>query len=758
MPHLGPRLGSRLGAAPAAGDARVRQRGQVLAIFAVSTFVFVAVLAIVVDVSWYWASSLKVQRAADAAALAGVVWLPGNVSQGVTTAKAEAAKNGYTDLVGGVTVTPTQDGSNDRQMDVTVSAPVNTFFMRLFGINSITATRSSKAEYVLPVPMGSPLNYFGDFGLVRHPNGYYTKTTTTTGPVNGNTSANAGTAMGTGWTNPTRADAANDNSRATSGSTSGTAQAWNTFNLQTGTGAIPNDATLVIDEIQVQIRALITSGTGTPTNCQIATDLSWNNGASGSWSSVLNTTLTTTETLYNVGMSASWGPHTWAYPNFSNASFRVRLTYVTGSGCSGGWQAAVDTLQVQVFYHTIQTTTTSTNIPDSNLTDPYANALAPQGFWGTIIGQGAISLNGDIYAPYYDTRTNRSNSSYSTNYYNYDVEMPAGSSNGELWIYDPVFCAGGGAQYGTGDRWFSGSTGLSTFYDLYDSRLTTDTGDDALVWSSGNTFKESGTFSDADMNGSGGTSCSRDDTVTANQGAPGPDGFGTTCNASLTSGIDCHLRWYKLPVSLAGGKIYRLHVSTTDPNNASAQLNADGHNSYALWASASGGTPRVYGVGAMETFEPLPGGGASIFYLAQIDAVHAGKTMEVRLWDPGDTSPLPASLKILQPTVSGYSATNFSWRAQKVNSGGQACTGSGTNVGFVTTNVGSTTGTFNGCWLIITIPLPTGYTAPTPPGETHGGGWWKIEYDMGGSSSSSAVDLTTWQVDLLGNPVHLVVP
>ena len=33
--------------------------------------------------------------------------------------------------------------------------------MRVFGINSINATRTAKAEYVLPVPMGSPQNYYG---------------------------------------------------------------------------------------------------------------------------------------------------------------------------------------------------------------------------------------------------------------------------------------------------------------------------------------------------------------------------------------------------------------------------------------------------------------------------------------------------------------------------------------------------------------------------------------------------------------------
>ena len=47
---------------------------------------------------------------------------------------------------------------------MTISAPVGTFFMRIFGIPSLTAVRSSKAEFVLPVPMGSPENYYGVFG------------------------------------------------------------------------------------------------------------------------------------------------------------------------------------------------------------------------------------------------------------------------------------------------------------------------------------------------------------------------------------------------------------------------------------------------------------------------------------------------------------------------------------------------------------------------------------------------------------------
>jgi hypothetical protein len=33
-------------------------------------------------------------------------------------------------------------------------------------------------------------------------------------------------------------------------------------------------------------------------------------------------------------------------------------------------------------------------------------------------------------------------------------------------------------------------------------------------------------------------------------------------------------------------------------------------------------------------------------------------------------------------------------------------------------------------------------------------GWWKIEYQ----TTSAANDTTTWRVNLIGNPVHLVVP
>jgi Flp pilus assembly protein TadG len=120
----------------------------------------IALVGLVIDLGWYQSNVLRVQRAADAAALAGVVFLPSRTSQGYTLAEAEATKNGYTD--GAVTtVSPQQDVGNPRRLNVTISTRIDTFFARVVGINTLDITRTGSAEYVRPVPMGSPQNYYG---------------------------------------------------------------------------------------------------------------------------------------------------------------------------------------------------------------------------------------------------------------------------------------------------------------------------------------------------------------------------------------------------------------------------------------------------------------------------------------------------------------------------------------------------------------------------------------------------------------------
>ncbi len=61
---------------------RKRPRGQVLVIFASAITLLLLMVAIVIDVSWLWSNALRVQRAADAAALAGAVTLPNDPGKG----------------------------------------------------------------------------------------------------------------------------------------------------------------------------------------------------------------------------------------------------------------------------------------------------------------------------------------------------------------------------------------------------------------------------------------------------------------------------------------------------------------------------------------------------------------------------------------------------------------------------------------------------------------------------------------------------
>ena len=749
---------------------RVRARGQMLVLFVMSIFVLTGITAIVVDVSWYWANTLRVQRAADAAALAGVVWLPGAPGSAFSTARATATQNGYTDGSAGVNISTQQDPANNRRLWVTITAPVNTFFMKVFGIQQLTASRQSKAEYVLPVPMGSPENYYGNFGLTRG----LTSSTTSIQIVHSSSSDDTGWKVATAtpgtatWTasSGTLINSANSNNNVyAQSSTNNAAQQWGTFGTTISLGS--GQSLTSIDGIEVRLSDAYVSATCT--NSKIKVELSWNNGTNWTTTTTQTGNLTTTSsTDYTLGSSSSlsaWGGHTWAQNDFSNANFRVRTTAIKGCATSGT-QLRLDMLEVRVSY-TIDTATstpvtTTTNLTDTNLKGPgsacttgaascyEANGanLNPRGFWATMNTEGAANINGDAFQPYYDTPTSGTAPSCSVatgdracydadNYYNYAVEMPAGSTGGAVYVYDPQFCAVS-VNKGTGDRWFSGSAGVTSMYELYNTQNSLyDITDDTQVATSGALFKQL-SASDTTMGGSGGSECM----------------YHT--DSLYGDGRDYHSRWYRLYSGLSGGAngtIYRLHTSSTDPSNVAQQRNTNGESSFALYASATGGTPRIYGLGAMQMFTPLSASGGSTFsefYLAQIEAVHAGKTMEIKLWDPGDTNPLSANLQIEIPTSSGWSPTNFSWSSAVGTgaSGTASCDGdTGTNVSSVTT--ANPTSQFNGCWLTIDVVIPIGYTAEQS-------GWWKIKYNMSGSGTSN--DVTTWKVQIRGNPVHLIVP
>lgn len=139
---------------------RPRQRGYVLVMFALALVPILLMVGFSVDVGSWYNRAAQLRKAADAAALAGVVWLP-DEGQATAYALAAAARNGV-EPGNGVSITVQRSSANERRLKVSITdTRVGSFFFKNLGGNDISLTRHSFAEYRLPVPLGSPRNYFG---------------------------------------------------------------------------------------------------------------------------------------------------------------------------------------------------------------------------------------------------------------------------------------------------------------------------------------------------------------------------------------------------------------------------------------------------------------------------------------------------------------------------------------------------------------------------------------------------------------------
>src|SRR2546422_8613391 len=94
------------------------ERGQTLVIVALTLTALFGFVGLVADIGWYELNMVRLQRAADAAALAGVVYLPGNVRSAGAAAQNEASKNGLPDGTHRVTVTATPEALNGAVLNV----------------------------------------------------------------------------------------------------------------------------------------------------------------------------------------------------------------------------------------------------------------------------------------------------------------------------------------------------------------------------------------------------------------------------------------------------------------------------------------------------------------------------------------------------------------------------------------------------------------------------------------------------------------
>jgi hypothetical protein len=135
------------------------ERGAIAVIVAVfASAVFFGLGALSVDVARWYLEAQRAQKAADAAALAGVTWMPQDLDRATAVARDVAARNGFPDPAS-VTV---KRGKRPSELDVTVTSTVDNVFGQLIGLPRTTVARHTVADYTGPQPMASPCNTLGN--------------------------------------------------------------------------------------------------------------------------------------------------------------------------------------------------------------------------------------------------------------------------------------------------------------------------------------------------------------------------------------------------------------------------------------------------------------------------------------------------------------------------------------------------------------------------------------------------------------------
>src|ERR1700736_49344 len=146
-----------------------KQGGQAIVLLALTGTLLIGGVGIAVDLAVGYMYSIAAERAAAAAALSGVVFMPdqfdpasavpvGSRNDATDRAVDEARRNGFTngDPVTGAVVTPYRVPGHSNQLKVTVSRSASVFFMQIFGFQQYTVSRTAVAAYLPPISLGQP--------------------------------------------------------------------------------------------------------------------------------------------------------------------------------------------------------------------------------------------------------------------------------------------------------------------------------------------------------------------------------------------------------------------------------------------------------------------------------------------------------------------------------------------------------------------------------------------------------------------------
>jgi len=321
-----------------------------------------------------------------------------------------------------------------------------------------------------------------------------------------------------------------------------------------------------------------------------------------------------------------------------------------------------------------------------------------QNFWGAANGRRTAKQHGDPYLVTCGFNCPGSNPDFNPSdpFYYYGIDVPAGKSFVEIYLYDAGFYDRSNfAEAGDEDDLTnSTSGGINMRYRFFDPNGTPQIPQDNLT--------------DASCNGGGSS------TLSIN---------------SETSSSTYRNKWALMcRINNPAGGIYVLRIGNTSAN-------IGGSNSYSILVNTNNVSaqpiPRVYGINNMSIFTNQPSGSATV-YLAEVEPIHAGKVLKLDFYDPGEGAGNADMTVLAPPGVSGFSCN---WTATNGDSG-NSCQ--------IDTTIGGVA-QFNGEWINMTIVLPqaANYNCTTDC-------FWKMSLDL-----NTSHDRTTWEARVIGNPVRL---
>lgn len=687
------------------------------------------VTAYTVDLASWHARMTELQGAADAAALAGTVWMP-NLQKSASVATETLARNGIVDGQDDVTVS-ISEGRTPTSLRVSVTDRTPNQILKQLGPAGNQLTRSAEADYYLPLPLGSPLNYFGGdrtktatpdvtTHTITWPTPYNSTSRAPIGPFGCNVGSSAAQGYGR-WSSATSYSAT-----GFSGSTRCLWSATTATSSSAPTTQIPTN--VPCNRIQ------------SPTSNQ------------GRWNTAIAPALAT-YTANNRHSSGTGNRQcTWAVqgsqpPDASTRAPANAPCVVTGASADGSWNdvAGLDVflpvalLNAALCQWTSNATTTVTPGPN-----PIEVDRSP-GFWAQVEGPGTVTAYGDAFSTRCTTGlscTNIQSKQFRTTGYWYVLKIPAGATAPvTLSVFDALYRRGGTITADTGD------------YNL--GAASTTTNPDFVT--EYRVYKQTDPL-DVNVRVPVGV-------ATAGNQADGSCWWAVTAQAAF-DGV-----WKPLcTITPQGGaaETYLLNVRTYDSGTARGA----GLNGYALQAIASSGTqPALYAYSDMGMFN----NGSGTFYLAEVAPTFAGKVLAIDLWDPGDVSsgtaviyPKMPSTTAPKPVRDAPATCTYtsSPDPNDVNSQTSAPAWGVTGSRYATAHASDdplkcaintapsgSSQRFNDEWLRIRIQIPSNYTCTVGlnPETTAGSCWWGIQY----SFSAQPYDVTTWKARIEGNPVRL---